>query len=122
MNEPIRFRDTYLYKLSEFDSMGILITNVPDTRQITFIFHYKYQEIINGVIMPNSFNFNYHKKEYPEITSHVLKFTGEGISEPIIIDYHDALYNAIKRGQSYICARRDNYVEFENLDTYHPSY
>ena len=121
-NEPIRFRDTYLYKLSEFGALGNLALNIPDTRQITFLFNYKYQEKLNGVIMPNSFDFLYHKNEYPKITSHELIFTGDDSSEPITVEYDETLYKAIKRNQTYLHLRKDNYIDFSLLDTYHPSY
>ena len=121
-DEPIRFRNIYLYKLSEFNYMGNLVINHPDSREIMFIFNYKYQEVLNGVIMPNSFDFIYHKNEYPTIHSHQLIITGDDVREPITLEYDETLYKAIKLGQTYLHLRKDNYIDFSLLDTYHPSF
>jgi hypothetical protein len=121
-NEPIRFCNTYLQKLSDFNYMKNLAVNTPGTRMIKFIFNYKYQEKLNGKIMPNSFDFLYHKNEYPDIWEHSLIVIGDDMREPITIDYDETLYKAIKLGQTYLHLRSDNYIDFSLIDTYHPSF
>ena len=123
-NEPIKFCNVYLLKLGDFSAMGNLVIDKPGTRALQFIYNYKYQEEINGIIMPNSFDFFYHKDEYPDecVKSHNILVTGKDVDEPISLEYNKALYKAIKDGRTYLHLRADNYIDFKLLDTYHPSF
>jgi hypothetical protein len=124
VDEPIRFCNLYLTKLSDYSSHGFLIINKPDTRSIIIMPKYSYQEIINDISYPNSYDFIYHKDEFKpgEISSHILRIHDESTYQTYDLEYSTELYKAIKANQSYLHLRSDNYIDFYLLDTYHPSF
>lgn len=119
MDEPIKFANISLSPYHDFNDGDICI-NLPDTRELLFLFNVRFEEVIDGVVYPNMFYFFNH----PEIMScreHYLVIYSTNF-EPVKIDFDKNLYDALHVGRPYLHLRQDNYIEWKNIKTWNPTF
>lgn len=122
-DEPIDFRNIYAKFVHEFSSGDIIINaqNPIGSRQILPLYNVKYEEVINGKVKPNSYYYYNHPKDEVDDKYHDLVLYSDNY-QPIKITFDSNLYHAIRSGMCYIHLRADNYVNWHNIKTWHPSF
>lgn len=123
-DEPIVFRNIFLRWYKNFGPSGYLVINPPnDSRQIMFLSDVKYEEMVNGKRLSNTYNYlTLSEKEKEKINCHFLFIKANELKAPMKVEYDENLYKALKYGCTYIHLRADNYVPWDNIKPYHPRY
>ena len=117
-DEPIDFRNITARFVHQF-GLGDILINAPDSRALLPLYDVHYDEHIDGVCKPNSFDFN----EHPELANlpHTLIIHSSEYDD-IELPYDANLYDALRYNHCYLHLRADNYTPLEALRLWTPSY
>lgn len=123
-DEPIVFRNIFLRWFKNFGPTRYLLINPPnDSRQIMILSEVRYEEVINGVVVSNSYDFNeLSEVEKKKIHEHYLFIKAKELARPMRVEFDPNLYKALKWGETYLHLRADNYVPWDMVKPYHPRY
>ena len=118
---PINFRTMFLRYIKGFGLYNCLAINRPKTRMIDFLTNVRWEEVIDGVVKPNSYYF--YDNEPKEMKSHtIMIYANELTDKPIEVKFSKYLYEALRYNLTYLHLRADNYVDFSEIRPYHPRF
>jgi len=112
-NEPIDFRTMEIRRIGDFGPYDML-TLLPHTRQITILKEYRYTELINGSGVPNVWYWYDHPEVHKDAKTHQILLESR-TTMPILTEFRDELYQAVRLGKPYLYLRSDNYVPIDQV-------
>lgn len=117
-SEPIDFKTVYARYLFGFNNDDVCI-NYPGSRALMFLHNVQWSEVVNGVHYPNSYDF---RSEPIRTYGHHRIIIWSEDFPPVDIKWNPWVYDALKHGYPYLNLREDNYVPFNQLRFWNPTF